>query len=63
VKGLVSLHGGDMRVRSELGKGTAISIHLPLDCETAAAPRKQNDALTPFEPARKQNDIQVRKSA
>jgi cell cycle sensor histidine kinase DivJ len=63
VKGLVSLHGGDMQVRSELGKGTAISIHLPLDCEAVAAPGEQNAALTPFEFARKQNDIQVRKSA
>jgi hypothetical protein len=50
-------------VRSELGKGTAISIHLPLDCEAVAAPGEQNAALTPFEFARKQNDIQVRKSA
>jgi cell cycle sensor histidine kinase DivJ len=65
VKGLVSLHGGDMQVRSELGKGTTISIHLPLDCEVAsAAPRKiSGSAVTPFELARKQNEIAVRKSA
>jgi cell cycle sensor histidine kinase DivJ len=62
VKGLVSLHGGDMRVRSELGKGTVISIYLPLDCETVA-PRKKGGTLTPLELPRKQNDIQVRKSA
>jgi cell cycle sensor histidine kinase DivJ len=64
VKGLVSLHGGDMQVRSELGKGTVISIRLPLDCEAAMAPpRRKTSALTPFELARKQNEIQVRKSA
>jgi two-component system, cell cycle sensor histidine kinase DivJ len=62
VKGLVSLHGGDMQVRSELGKGTVISIRLPLDCE-AAAPRKKGGELAPFELPRKQNDMQVRKSA
>jgi cell cycle sensor histidine kinase DivJ len=63
VKGLVSLHGGDMQVRSELGKGTAISIHLPLDCEAKVSPRRKTGALAPFELPRKQNDIQVRKSA
>ena len=64
VKGLLLLHGGDMKVRSELGKGTVISIHLPLDCETTAAPRKKRGAPTPLALARKQNeDIQVRKSA
>lgn len=63
VKGLVSLHGGDMQVRSELGKGTLISIHLPLDCEAQAATRKTAGALTPLQKPRKQSDIQVRKSA
>jgi cell cycle sensor histidine kinase DivJ len=63
VKGLVSLHGGDMQVRSELGKGTAISIQLPLDCEPKVAHRKKNGALTALEIPRKQSDIQVRKSA
>lgn len=63
VKGLVSLHGGDMQVRSELGKGTAISIHLPLDCEAGASPRKKSGSLTPFELPHRQNEIQVRKSA
>lgn len=64
VKGLVTLHGGDMQVRSELGKGTVISIHLPLDCEATAAPRKRASAPTPLGLPRKQTeDIQVRKSA
>jgi cell cycle sensor histidine kinase DivJ len=63
VKGLVSLHGGDMQVRSELGKGTAISIHLPLDCEAKIAHRRKGGSLTSLEMPRKQSDIQVRKSA
>jgi cell cycle sensor histidine kinase DivJ len=63
VKGLVSLHGGDMQVRSELGKGTAISIRLPLDCEAEIVLRTKGGALAPFEKPRKQTDIQVRKSA
>jgi two-component system, cell cycle sensor histidine kinase DivJ len=63
VKGLVSLHGGDMQVRSELGTGTAISIHIPLDCEAKASHRKKSGSLTPLEMPRKQSDMQVRKSA
>jgi cell cycle sensor histidine kinase DivJ len=64
VKGLVSLHGGEMQVRSELGKGTTISIHLPLDCEAAMVPgRNNNGALKPFERVRRPNENQVRKSA
>jgi cell cycle sensor histidine kinase DivJ len=63
VKGLVSLHGGDMQVRSELGKGTGISIHLPLDCEAKVAHRRKTGALTALELPRKQSEIQVRKSA
>ena len=33
VKGLVALHGGELQVSSELGRGTRITIQLPLDCE------------------------------
>jgi cell cycle sensor histidine kinase DivJ len=63
VKGLVALHGGEMRVESELGKGTTISIALPLDCEATKSAKKRSNAPTPFELARKQNEISVRKSA
>ncbi|MET0279088.1 MAG: PAS domain-containing sensor histidine kinase [Pseudorhodoplanes sp.] len=63
VKGLVALHGGEMQVESELGKGTTISIALPLDCEANKPARKRNNPPTPFELARKQNEISVRKSA
>lgn len=63
VKGLVSLHGGDMQVHSELGKGTVISVRLPLDCEAKVANRKKGAALAPLEVPRRQGDIEVRKSA
>jgi cell cycle sensor histidine kinase DivJ len=56
VRGLVTLHGGDLLLRSELGKGTSITVRLPIDCdmvrakpaaavhhirESAAAPRQE----------------------
>ena len=63
VKGLVALHGGDMQVRSDLGKGTSISIALPLDCEAKKLVKIRGNKPTPLELARKQNEIAVRKSA
>ncbi|MGD9925083.1 MAG: ATP-binding protein, partial [Pseudorhodoplanes sp.] len=63
VKGLVALHGGDMQVKSELGRGTTISIGLPLDCENGAARATNSAPPTSFELARRQTEIQVRKSA
>jgi cell cycle sensor histidine kinase DivJ len=33
VKGLVRLHGGDMDIASRLGKGTRVTVRLPIDCE------------------------------
>ena len=51
VKGLVTLHGGDMKIHSELGKGTRVVIRLPIDCEgkrpavsPVALPRKETAA-------------------
>ena len=32
VRGLVGLHGGTIEIESELGKGTLVTIRLPLDC-------------------------------
>ncbi len=33
VKGLVSLHGGEVVTRSRVGEGTRVMVRLPLDCE------------------------------
>ncbi len=33
VKGLVRLHGGEIGIRSRVGKGTRVNVRLPLDCE------------------------------
>ena len=33
VKGLLALHGGEMLIDSRLGKGTRVTVHLPVDCE------------------------------
>ncbi len=51
VKGLLDLHGGELKVSSELGKGTSISIYLPLDCETVTVLRKPEAASAQVEMA------------
>jgi two-component system, cell cycle sensor histidine kinase DivJ len=35
VKGLVQLHGGEIKIRSRPGEGTRVTVRLPLDCEAA----------------------------
>ena len=35
VKGLVTLHGGDLEIDSRLGEGTRVRVRLPLDCDQA----------------------------
>jgi two-component system, cell cycle sensor histidine kinase PleC len=35
-KSLVELHGGEMRIRSTLGKGTIVVVHLPLQAKIPA---------------------------
>jgi cell cycle sensor histidine kinase DivJ len=37
VKGLVKLHGGELKIRSRLGEGTGITIRLPMACGGASA--------------------------
>jgi len=37
VKGLVRLHDGEVDIASRLGKGTRVTVRLPLDCEGRAA--------------------------
>ncbi len=38
VKGLATLHGGEMRIESELGVGTTVTVTLPLAPASAATP-------------------------
>ena len=38
VKSLVSLHGGEMKVESELDRGTTVSVRLPMVFTPAAKP-------------------------
>jgi signal transduction histidine kinase len=38
--GIVRSHGGEIRVESQLGRGTRFSVHLPVDADTIAAPAK-----------------------
>jgi len=41
VRGLVGLHGGAIGIESEPGKGTCVSVRLPLDCRSSAVkPRR-----------------------
>ena len=49
VKGLVTLHGGNLRVESALGRGTSVSVSLP--CADAAAGADRPGVVAPF-PAR-----------
>jgi len=37
VRGLVGLHGGSILVESEVGRGTCVSVRLPLDCRRFSA--------------------------
>jgi cell cycle sensor histidine kinase DivJ len=65
VKGLVTLHGGDMQIHSRLGEGTRVVVRLPVDCEgvrPAATPVKiaRNDAI---EGHNETTDMPVKKSA
>jgi two-component system cell cycle sensor histidine kinase PleC len=33
-RSLVELHGGSMRIRSSVGSGTVVLVHLPVPAET-----------------------------
>jgi two-component system, cell cycle sensor histidine kinase DivJ len=45
VKGLVSLHGGEVAIDSRLGEGTHITVRLPVDCERARAAKSESNII------------------
>jgi len=45
VKGLASLHGGDVAIDSRLGEGTRITVRIPLDCERARSETIQSNII------------------
>ena len=52
VRGLVGLHGGDIRIESAQGQGTDVTVRLPLDCRLARAARPAGAIETSVAPAR-----------
>ena len=72
VRGLVGLHGGTIAIESELGKGTGVTVRLPLDCRVSpGAPsaiietiprRSVTDPVRPFE-TRRASDTRMKQSA
>jgi two-component system, cell cycle sensor histidine kinase DivJ len=72
VKGLVGLHGGRMDIESRLGKGTRVTLRLPIDCEnrqrdkqrlTQAAEHRNVEPLALPAISVNQADRQVKKRA
>lgn len=71
VKGLLTLHGGDLHIHSRPGEGTRISVKLPLDCDSArraqaaAAAANVMQAKPAMMTAKifQSNQLQVKKSA
>jgi cell cycle sensor histidine kinase DivJ len=66
VRGLVALHGGQLEIRSRLGKGTQVHVRLPLDCERAfpaAGQSKISQHLRAGRPAAAPPAFPVKKSA
>jgi len=63
VKGLVGLHGGDVEMKSELGKGTRVTVRLPFDCEKPIVAAEPASKVTrPVFGAEVQAPIAVKKS-
>jgi cell cycle sensor histidine kinase DivJ len=66
VKSLVGLHGGDLRLHSRVGEGTAVTVTLPLTCSKPDAPPTVSNVATlaPVTRAAPQEQtVQVKKSA
>ena len=57
VRGLVGLHGGSICVESEPGKGTCVSVRLPLDCRTATNSRTRSTSIETIARRRQLDDL------
>ena len=70
VKALSELHQGSMEIASELGRGTTMTVRIPLDCPARIAEQQfSNDKIVALTDARKktpspaQDNRQARRSA
>lgn len=65
VKGLIALHGGELRIQSRVGNGTCVAVRLPVDCEAArAVPRTADvERLPVVQQLSEPTDIRVKKRA
>jgi cell cycle sensor histidine kinase DivJ len=64
VHGLVMLHGGHMKITSQPGEGTRVSVRLPVDCRAARSARQTENVAHPsFERAVGVAEPPVRKIA
>jgi cell cycle sensor histidine kinase DivJ len=48
VRGLVGLHRGTMMIESSPGRGTVVTVKLPLDCRSGATQLNLNDRVRPL---------------
>ena len=48
VRGLVTLHNGQIDIRSRLGEGTCVTVRLPLDCENSRSSVQARPAKIPY---------------
>ena len=63
VKGLVDLHGGDLDIRSRLGKGTRVIVRLPINGERGRTPEPARSIAPAANPEPVSADYQVKKIA
>ncbi|HEX3859765.1 MAG TPA: ATP-binding protein, partial [Pseudolabrys sp.] len=63
VKGLVQLHDGSMEIGSKLGKGTRVTIRLPVENESRAAEPIEFSRGATREPQNIVSQAKVKKSA
>jgi cell cycle sensor histidine kinase DivJ len=66
VKSLVTLHGGELTVRSQVDEGTTVTVMLPQVFSRAAIAQQQNNVATlnpSVRSAKQEQSLQVKKSA